>query len=79
MNVKAVCNNCGFVGMHDAPYRTKIMSALIDVDTRTTKDPSYFITENGKAWPFLCANCGRPDLEVVCWDTISKKMLVIIP
>jgi predicted RNA-binding Zn-ribbon protein involved in translation (DUF1610 family) len=74
MKVRACCNNCGFTGDHDLPYRAKIASAMIDSDTRTTSQESSFTTDGGKEVPFLCTNCGRPDLEVIYWgDGPGKK------
>lgn len=71
MKVRACCNNCGFTGDHDLPYRAKITNAFIE-DRKLTEESS-FTTDDGKTRPWLCTNCGRPDLEVIYWDARGKK------
>lgn len=71
MIVRACCNNCGFVGDHDVPYRARITNAIIE-DRNTIEIESAFKTDDGVERDFLCTNCGLPTLEVIYWD--SKKL-----
>lgn len=72
MIVRACCNNCGFVGDNDVPYRAQVTSATIG-DDRAVEGESSFKLEDGTIREFLCVNCGRPALEVVYWDKTRKK------
>lgn len=69
MTTRACCYNCGFVGNYKLPYHAKVATYELDENVIT---PSTFTTDDGKATPFICDNCGRPELEIVYWDG-SKK------
>ena len=61
--LKACCNNCGYVGMYEIPYRALVTAALPDVS-----DFSYYETEDGRRIALNCLNCGWNKLETVYWD-----------
>lgn len=64
-HIRAACENCGFVGSYQVPYKAKI----VDYDGSYDEGASHVITWLDKNREILlCSNCGLPKLEVVYWD-----------
>lgn len=63
--VRAACDNCGFVSIYQVPFK----AVIVDFDHEYDKSFSHTVSWLDKQKDILiCSNCGLPKLEVVYWD-----------